>query len=59
MVDGLALAETTPGPLILVLQHVGFLAGWAQPGGLSPLAGIILAVLSFLALLGLIVLARK
>ncbi len=38
MVDGLALAETTPGPLILVLQHVGFLAGWAQPGGLSPLA---------------------
>lgn len=38
MVDGLALAETTPGPLILVLQYVGFLAGWAQPGGLSPLA---------------------
>ena len=36
MADGLALAETTPGPLILVLQHVGFLAGWAQPGGLSP-----------------------
>jgi len=38
MVDGLALAETTPGPLILVLQYVGFLAGWAQSGGLSPLA---------------------
>jgi len=38
MVDGLALAETTPGPLIIVLQHVGFLAGWAQPGGLSTLA---------------------
>ncbi len=38
MMDGLALAETTPGPLILVLQYVGFLAGWAQPGGLSPLA---------------------
>ena len=36
MLDGLALAETTPGPLILVLQHVGFLAGWAHPGGLSP-----------------------
>ena len=36
MVDGLALAETTPGPLILVLQYVGFLAGWAQPGGLAP-----------------------
>ena len=37
MLHGLALAETTPGPLILVLQYVGFLAGWAQPGGLSPL----------------------
>jgi chromate transporter len=39
MLAGLAFAETTPGPLILVLQHVGFLGGWAQPdGGLSPLA---------------------
>ncbi len=38
MVDGLALSETTPGPLILVLQYVGFLSGWAQPGELSPLA---------------------
>jgi chromate transporter len=28
MLDGLALAETTPGPLILVLQHVGFFAAW-------------------------------
>jgi chromate transporter len=28
MLDGLALAETTPGPLILVLQYVGFLAAW-------------------------------
>ena len=37
MLHGLALAETTPGPLILVLQYVGFLAGWAQPGGLTPL----------------------
>jgi chromate transporter len=38
MLAGLAFAETTPGPLILVLQHVGFLGGWAQPdGGLSPL----------------------
>ncbi len=37
MLAGLAFAETTPGPLILVLQHVGFLGGWAQPdGGLSP-----------------------
>jgi chromate transporter len=38
MLDGLAFAETTPGPLILVLQYVGFLAGWFHPGGLSPLA---------------------
>jgi chromate transporter len=35
MLDGLAFAETTPGPLILVLQFVGFLAGWNQPGGLA------------------------
>lgn len=37
MVDGLGLAETTPGPLIMVLQFVGFLGGWNQPGLLSPL----------------------
>jgi chromate transporter len=35
-VDGLALAETTPGPLIMVLQFVGFLAAWNHPQGLSP-----------------------
>jgi chromate transporter len=29
--DGLALAETTPGPLIMVLQFVGFMAGWNHP----------------------------
>jgi chromate transporter len=33
MMDGLGLAETTPGPLILVLQFVGFLAGWANGDG--------------------------
>jgi chromate transporter len=34
MLDGLALAETTPGPLILVLQYVGFFAVWnAMPAG--------------------------
>lgn len=38
MVTGLGLAETTPGPLILVLEFVGFLAAWQHPGGLSPLA---------------------
>lgn len=38
MVNGLALAESTPGPLILVTQYVGFFAGWNHPGSLSPLA---------------------
>jgi chromate transporter len=37
MVDGLALAETTPGPLIMVLQFVGFLAAFRDAGGLPPL----------------------
>ncbi|MGQ0663299.1 MAG: chromate efflux transporter [Pseudomonadota bacterium] len=36
MVNGLALAETTPGPLILVLQYVGFFAGWNNAAGLDP-----------------------
>ena len=38
MIDGLALAETTPGPLVLVLSFVGFLAGLRQAGDLWPLA---------------------
>ena len=38
MLDGLALAETTPGPLVLVLSFVGFMAGFRQPGLLDPLA---------------------
>src|SRR2546430_11330397 len=37
MMDGLGLAETKPGPLIMVLQFVGFMGGWNVPGGLSPL----------------------
>jgi chromate transporter len=37
MLDGLGLAETTPGPLIMVVQFVGFLGGWHHPGTLSPL----------------------
>jgi len=37
-IDGLALAETTPGPLIMVLQFVGFMAAWNHPEGMSPLA---------------------
>jgi len=39
MLTGLGLAETTPGPLILVLQFVGYLAGYGQPSSLSGLAG--------------------
>jgi chromate transporter len=39
MIDGLGLAETTPGPLIMVVQFVGFLAGWNHASGLSPVAG--------------------
>ncbi|ASR53252.1 chromate transporter [Blastomonas fulva] len=42
MADGLGLAETTPGPLILVTQHVGFLAAFRSPEPFSPMvAGII------------------
>jgi chromate transporter len=33
MIDGLGLAETTPGPLVLVNQFVGFMAGWQAGGG--------------------------
>ncbi|MEP4770632.1 MAG: chromate efflux transporter [Roseibium sp.] len=43
MLDGLGLAETTPGPLILVTQFVGFLAGWQNQGLLSPTGMAILA----------------
>ncbi len=45
VVDGLALAETTPGPLIMVLQFIGFLVGWNQPQGVSPLASAVIAAL--------------
>jgi chromate transporter len=37
MLDGLGLAETTPGPLIMVLQFVGFLGGYHHPGNLPAL----------------------
>ena len=46
-VAGLALAETTPGPLMIVLQFVGFMTGWRQPGGASP--GVAATVMSLLA----------
>jgi chromate transporter len=37
MLDGLGMAETTPGPLIMVLQFVGFMAAFRDAGGLSPM----------------------
>lgn len=47
MTTGLGLAETTPGPLILVLQFVGFLGAYNHPGSLAPLlAGVLGAVLT-------------
>jgi chromate transporter len=46
MMSGLALAETTPGPLIMVLQFVGFVGGWQfHPEGMSPLAGATIGAL--------------
>jgi chromate transporter len=37
MLDGLGMAETTPGPLIMVLQFVGFMAAYRDPMGLPPM----------------------
>ena len=45
MLDGLGLAETTPGPLIMVLQFVGFLGAWNHPGQLPPLLSATLGAL--------------
>jgi len=47
MLDGLAMAETTPGPLIMVLQYVGYLAASRAETGLSPVAaGLLGSVLT-------------
>lgn len=47
MLDGLGLAETTPGPLVLVLQFVGFLGAFRNPGSLDPmLAGALGALVT-------------
>jgi chromate transporter len=47
MLDGLGLAETTPGPLVLVLEFVGFLAAYRNPTGLDPMvAGALGAALT-------------
>jgi chromate transporter len=45
MLDGLGLAETTPGPLIMVLQFVGFVGAWHHPGPLPPLTSATLGAL--------------
>jgi chromate transporter len=47
MIDGLGLAETTPGPLILVNQYVGFIAGWQAQGGSLWLATVSAAMASW------------
>ena len=44
MMTGLGLAETTPGPLILVTQFVGFMAGWQAGGWPLALAGALVAL---------------
>jgi chromate transporter len=47
MLDGLGLAETTPGPLIMVVQFVGFLGAHRNAGGMDPLlAGVIGSVIT-------------
>ena len=52
-VDGLALAETTPGPLIMVLQFIGFMTGWNNAGafhqtGFAVLCGVLTTYVTFL-----------
>jgi chromate transporter len=45
MIEGLGLAETTPGPTILVNQFVGYLAGMRQPEPFSPVLARVLAAM--------------
>jgi chromate transporter len=45
MMDGLGLAETTPGPLIMVVQFVGFVGAWQHPDGLPPIVAATLGAL--------------
>ena len=44
-VDGLALAETTPGPLIMVLQFIGFMTGWQNSGTVDQTAFAVICAL--------------
>jgi chromate transporter len=43
MMDGLALGETTPGPLIMVVTFVGFVGGWSHAGFANPFAAAVMA----------------
>jgi chromate transporter len=45
MLDGLGMAETTPGPLIMVVQFVGFMGAYRNPGPFSPVVGGIIGSL--------------
>lgn len=45
MMDGLGLAETTPGPLIMVTQFVGFMGAWTQHGGMDRILAATLGAL--------------
>src|ERR1700759_4019029 len=52
MLTGLGMGETTPGPLIMVVQYVGFLAGYRTPGAMPPLimatlAGLLVTWVTF------------
>ncbi len=47
MLDGLGMAETTPGPLVQVVQFVGFMGAYRNPGALTPMmAGVFGAILT-------------
>jgi chromate transporter len=50
MLDGLALGETTPGPLIMVVAFVGFMGGWNGTGSLAQalMAGLVVVWFTFL-----------
>jgi chromate transporter len=60
MLDGLGMAESTPGPLIMVVQFVGFMAAFAAPAGLDPLVaatigGLLVTWVTFVPSFGFIV----
>jgi chromate transporter len=53
MIDGLGLAETTPGPLIMVVAFVGYIGAWTKATGLSPqlaaiMGGLVATYFTFL-----------